>query len=238
MITKKHKIVAGLFITIGGLLNVTRMIPVFAGIEKLPEFPLKRAQQLADFIAPNYGGHLISHLMAMVGFVFLLFGVLYLVDTYKKYKYPIFTRIFAIAGIGGLTLFFLAAIVDGFVVPEALRFFIEYGDSRAPLVEITHHLAISLYSTALFLLFISIGFNSQIILHTNEFKKRLGYFGLFVGHFTAVAFLLGLFGYFWEKPLGGLFIMLSNFYWVILGVSVMRKKVVETTSTSDESAVI
>ncbi|MEP1097549.1 MAG: hypothetical protein ABJG78_20700 [Cyclobacteriaceae bacterium] len=224
MTSNRHKKVAGLFIMMAGVLFITRMIPVFAGIEKLPEFPLKQAQQLADFVSPNYGGHLISHVMAMTGFVLLLFGLLYLLDSYKKHNFQILSRFLSISGIGGITIFFLAAIVDGLVVPEVIKSFIENGSEVAPLVEMSHQLAISLYTTALLLLFLSIGFNSQIILHSGEFKKRLGYFGVFLGHFTSVAFVLGLFGYYWESQLGGMFIMLSNLYWIILGVSILRKK--------------
>ncbi len=223
-LSKKYKNTAGWLLIIGGFLNLTRMIPVMAGLKKPPEFPLETAEQLINFITPNYSGHAISHLMAMAGFLFIIFGIRFLLDSHKESGFPILSSFVSICGYGGFGLFFIATIFDGFVLHKALRSIDVYGEDAYMLIEIVHSIAINFFSIALLLIFIAIGFLSQINLHTTLFKKRLGYFGLIVGHFSSVAFILGLFGRYWEEPLGGIFIMLSFLFWLILGVSLLRLK--------------
>ena len=224
MISEKYKKTAGILVIIGGLLNLFRMVPVFAKADKMPDFPIKGSQELFEFISPNYSGHLISHVMALMGFLCLIFGILYLLRLYRNSIFPIFRNFLKITGIGGFSLFFIAAIVDGFVLPETLRYY-STNSSVGFVVEMIHNFAINFFRIALLLIFLAIGFHSNLVLHTKEFKKWIGILGIILGHAVVVTYIFGGTGYYWEKPLGGLAIILSNVYWIILGVSIVRKKI-------------
>lgn len=221
---KTYKYFAGFSVIAGGVLSLTRMLPAMAGVDQMPEFPLEKAEALAAFVAPNFSGHLISHLMALTAFILLIIGIQFLYTCFKDHGFQVRSGLLLIVGIGGFLLFFIAAVFDGLIVPMTIRKYTENVEvlSSAQIVELAHYTAISFFAIALLLIFIAIGLISQMGLHSMIFSRWLCWMGLIVGYGAAAAYILGRFGYHWESPVGGLFIMVSNLWWIILGVYILR----------------
>ena len=187
---KQFQRAAGWAIILGAILNLTRMVPVMVGRTNLaPQFPLKSAEDIAAFVSGNYAGHAISHNMALVSFLLFIFGILFLYEISKLSI--LLAKIFTLVGIFAFLMFTIAVLIDGWVMPDAVR---EYLTNPANevlgfLVNFTHDFALIFYTVAVFCIFLFIATLSAASLRINLFSRWFCWSGMIMGDFAILLYL-------------------------------------------------
>lgn len=235
---KQFRRLAGWAIILAAVLNLTRMVPVIVGRElPPPDFPLVTADELANFVSGNYQGHAISHLMAIVSFVLLLLGTLYLHELMKDHK--ILSKLLLISGILGFGLFFIAALIDGFVMSEAVKTYLTDPDNLTLgfLVTYSHNFAMVFFTPALFFIFLFISLSCLGIIIGKYQRSWLGWSGGILADVTIIAYLFGFLGWQWDNfPLSGLVIMLAYIWLLLLGIfTILGSGTVKSIEDSNSS---
>lgn len=221
---KSYQKVAGWALVMGSILNLTRNIPVMIGRKNFPaRFPPVTPNEISEFVSGNYLGHSISHIMALVSFFLFLFAALYFNQLMKRNK--ILSNLILLSGALGFGLFFIAALIDSFVLQDAVREFSSnpQNSSVSYLVHYTHNFALIFFSPAIFLIFLFIGVISAGIIMGKFFDTWLGWSGGVLADLSMIGYVTGFMGARWDNfPYSGMVVLFGYVWLFILGIYTIR----------------
>lgn len=218
----------GIALIIGALLNITRMIPVFADENVTREtFP---PHTIADtiYVTQLYGWH-ISHVMALISVPFLAFGFAALFSELKSRNAATQGLAALIVVSTALILYLSGAVIDGLALPEATRHFgtaAESGDAAAGyVIELVHMTAVAFGGFGAALLLGSSFFVGAGLIHGFGRKKH-GLIGIVLALASTAGFVTGIIELNIAKslPIAGPLSLATFAYLISVGVLLMRTK--------------
>ena len=207
---------AGLAMTLGGMLFFIRMAPVVRAVPDNMDFPpgsdadLVRLAELAGI------GWQISHALGLLAVGLFVFGY-WAHRNYIKQSdsQPVSTWASWVATIA-FGAFAIALVIDGFAVPAM---------ATSDLAGEVHRLALRFFTPAIFLMFIAIGLLSSRLVHRFVHSRLLGFVGMLIAIAGPTAYLFGVTGPNWDNlRIGGSLMMLAFLWHLLVGLSALFGK--------------
>ena len=216
----------GIALILAALLNITRMVPVFAHPAiSMDNFPPHSVAETV-LVTQIYGWH-ISHIMALISVPLFVFGIAaFFAEARIRGAAP--SALAALAGISmAMVLYTVGAILDGLVLPNTVRHFadhIQAGEAHAgALVELVHLTAVSFGGFGAAVLLVSMAFVG-VTWRIGFDRPIMGIIGLTLGGLSLIGFASGFLSLDIAKSLRlvGPLSLLMFVYLIASGVLLMR----------------
>ena len=212
---------AGAAMIIGGLLMITRMVPIFAILPDDMAFPPETTQEMIRLAGIAGSRWQLSHIMGLAAVI--LFGVAYgwHVNALLRLGWKRIGIVLAVAATMAFGLFGIALVIDGFVVPATIDSYVSANGVNATTLEQvagSHQLAQRFFTPSMFLLFVTMGLLSSPMLHRAIHTRWLGFVGQFIAILAVTAYLTGVAGPNWNNlQIAGTLIMAAFLWHLVVG---------------------
>ena len=208
----------------GAVLLFGRMMPIFANFPaELESFPPVRSEQLvvlARGVGPMWQ---LAHGLGAVALVMLAFGFFAHWRVARDRMFGLVANIMIAAAVTGLGLFFIAMLIDGWGVTDAIAAW-DAGNARFEAIEQTHAQAVFLYTWGNFLIFVGIATLGSLIFHRAFHVRWWGLTGMALGILADTGFLFGMMGDHWNDQLGMLAMLLGMVWMAIIGLMALLSR--------------
>lgn len=222
---------SGYFLIVAGLLMLTRMIPIFMNLpDGFTTFPPPTTEDMAILAAHNTAGYHYSHLMGLFALPLMWMGFLSHSQRYIDKGMVLRATTGMVSLTVAVSLFGVALLVDGFLVPIASAEFIEptliSKDTALYFAEFSHSFAMTFFIPSSVFFAIGLGVLASPIAHGHIHGKWFGFIGIFLGN-------VGVVSYIFDWRLNGMElsagVMMAFFLWTfLLGFSCLRAAKMES----------
>lgn len=204
-------------LALGGLLMIVRIMPVMAAKPADMAFPPPNTTELVRLAEAAQGAWPFSHWLGFLAIGLLLSGYWLRAGC----GLPIVQYLARGLASVGLGLFFVALIIDGFLLYEFARWAGESGsDGAMEATRRTHEFATGFYGTGVFIFFTAMGTFAAPLTHRGGYQRLLGYLGMLIALAAVIAYWTGLAGPNWSNIKVGGMLMMAAFAWhMLVGVT-------------------
>jgi hypothetical protein len=206
----------GAALMVGGLLMLTRMAPIFVVLPDDLSFPPESTQEMVRLAAIAGSRWQFSHVMGLVAVALFIIAYGWHAKLLIQLGWKRVGLAIAAIAMVAFGLLGVALTIDGFFVPLTIQQHVSPGAGESMTLEHvaeSHALALSIFTPAVFLMFVAVGLLSTPMLHRSIHSRWMGLVGQLVAVLAVVAYVTGAAGPHWDnlKIAGSL--MMAAFAW-------------------------